>query len=167
MHKRRGWILAAIIFVFTAASVWTVLRIRHSQNSPLSDDSAAAAMMEGKAPRDVTKWIIDNQGCADCHGFTQTGAFGVNRKGQDLMGDFSGCPAMMEAVEETFAIPEAQWEERHKQVRQDFALFGCGTCHQIGQKSVTLTKIGMQAGDLLHKGCLDMCCPGSGPGQAR
>jgi hypothetical protein len=116
--------------------------------------------MEGKTPRDVTKWILDTQGCADCHGFTQTGAFGVNRKGQDLMEDFSGCPAMMEAVEETFEIPEAQWEERHKKVRQDFILFGCGTCHQIGQKSVTLTKIGAQAGDLLHKGCLDMCCPG-------
>ncbi|MBI3940205.1 MAG: hypothetical protein HY315_05180 [Acidobacteria bacterium] len=158
MSKQKLGVLAGVIVVIAAASVWAVLRIRQ-QNDPIARDAALAAELQGKNPVEVTKWIFDNQGCADCHGFTQMGAFGLNSKGQDLMEGFEGCPAMMEEVQQTLTIPDAQWTERHKKIRGDFVSFGCGACHRIGTTSVGVTKMGELATDLLHKGCLSMCCP--------
>jgi hypothetical protein len=112
-----------------------------------------------EAQKQVVLKLFETGNCAECHGFTQAGAFGVNRQGAALGRGFEGCGPMLDVIKETLARNESEWTQKHKTARMNFGRFGCDSCHQLGAKSVELTSIGRAAGDILHRGCVDMCCP--------
>ena len=148
MRKRRG---VTIITLCVMGSALLAVRYHRGGGNLFSRPP--------KDERTVSKEILERQGCGDCHSVTQLGKFGLNVKGQALAHGFEGCERMMERVVQSLRIPEAEWGLAHNRARSEFVLFGCQVCHAIGSQSVGLTETGKQAGNLLHKGCLDMCCP--------
>src|SRR5262245_36342066 len=105
MGRRQLLFVAGSVALLFAVGAWLFVQRKGGSEAEFGYE------LEGKSPREVTKLIFDTQGCADCHGFTPTGAFGLNRRGQSLMEGFEGCAAMMNTVLETLSVPEPQWTE--------------------------------------------------------
>lgn len=156
--KGRQLLAGGMILLLAAVALFLFLKNRQQTDFRLSARWLLQSN-KGQDPRTVTKAIFENRGCAQCHGFTQKGAFGLNRQGQILAEGFEGCEIMLATVKQTLSIPEAVWTGRQRTDRSNFVSFGCSVCHQVADQNVALTELGAQAGDLLHKGCLDMCCP--------
>ncbi len=157
MRKGLKWVIGvgivcALVVIATQFS-WQRNDPTETQLSLLDHD------MAGNASEQAVMWMFENQGCADCHGFNTAGLFGLNRQGQVLAQGFEGCAAMLDRVKETLVMSEADWTETQRTVRSDFELFGCTTCHQIGERTLAITEIGAQAGSILHGFCTDLCCP--------
>lgn len=157
MHRGLKWFIGVGIVCILVGVAALLFWQREDQTSP--HQSLLEYDMEGITAEQAVISLYENEGCADCHGFTSAGFFGLNRRGQVLAEGFEGCAAMLDRLKETLMAPEAEWTEQHRTVRSEFELFGCTTCHQIHDTTLEMTKIGAQAGGILHGFCVDMCCP--------
>ena len=109
--------------------------------------------------------LFETSNCAQCHVFNQAGAFGVNMLGMSMGKGFEGCGPMLDVIKETLTTRESDWTAKHRTARSNFETFGCDSCHRLEGTRIELTSIGRQTGDILHKGCMDMCCPKPTPAQ--
>ena len=154
--NRRMFAIGAALFVVSFVVVLSVLLYRAQKPEPPDATAIADKLLHydaaGKNPREIALWIYGNYNCHTCHTLTQTGAFGLTALGQELAKGFEGCPGMLLTVMQSLSVPEAQWTDKHKRVRVNFAKFGCSFCHQMNAAGVGLTAVGSRAANL-HMSC--------------
>jgi cytochrome c2 len=128
-----------------AVPAWT-------QSSDAALDKMVAA---GKSSQELAAYLFDTHGCKNCHTTGKDGKLGFTKKGQERAQGFQGCIATLKAMSVVAKVPPDQRSATQRQRAQQFAEFGCATCHSVADGKLGLTAVGAKLSHL-HLGCVDV-----------
>jgi hypothetical protein len=152
--NHRSILRIGLVSVVVIVVLGLLYKSNYKQSSRVNKDTQTILDFENKLQGSiqVARWIFENHQCDNCHTLSKGGYLGLTATGKKIGQDFQGCPGMLQTVSQTIHIPETKWSGHQRKVRNDFKSFGCNTCHQIGERQMTLTEVGAKA-EILHMSC--------------
>ncbi len=134
-----------ILVLYAAVPAW-----------PQSSDATLDKMVAGgKSPRELASYLFETHGCKSCHTAGKDGKLGFTKQGQESAQGFQGCIATLKAMMVIAKVPASQRSATQRQRAEQFAKFGCTTCHKVADGKVGLTQVGEKLAHL-HLGCVDV-----------